>query len=251
MWEADDSQDLWATPGNSPAASMAHGERMVGSELTAEDLDVDRTLRPQRLDDYCGQEHIKQSLRVLIEAAQSRGETLDHVIFSGPPGLGKTTLATVIANELGAQIKTTSGPAIARTGDLAAILTNLQPGDVLFIDEVHRLPRTVEEILYPAMEDFALDIITGKGQMQYMCGRMSRAAQKRNPGRGSQRLHRALGGTRILLAAAPTAPPCFCRWQRSSLLLFESTRAMSLALLQNKNLSALAYVEAFWWSEAT
>ena len=138
MWEADDSQDLWATPGNSPAASMAHGERMVGSELTAEDLDVDRTLRPQRLDDYCGQEHIKQSLRVLIEAAQSRGETLDHVIFSGPPGLGKTTLATVIANELGAQIKTTSGPAIARTGDLAAILTNLQPGDVLFIDEIHR-----------------------------------------------------------------------------------------------------------------
>ena len=163
MWEADDSQDLWATPGSSPAASMAHGERMVGSELTPEDLDVDRTLRPQRLDDYCGQEHIKQSLRVLIEAAQSRGETLDHVIFSGPPGLGKTTLATVIANELGAQIKTTSGPAIARTGDLAAILTNLQPGDVLFIDEIHRLNRSVEEVLYPAMEDFALDIVIGKG----------------------------------------------------------------------------------------
>ena len=135
----------------------------MGSELTAEDLDVDRTLRPQRLDDYCGQEHIKQSLRVLIEAAQNRGETLDHVIFSGPPGLGKTTLATVIANELGAQIKTTSGPAIARTGDLAAILTNLQPGDVLFIDEIHRLNRSVEEVLYPAMEDFALDIVIGKG----------------------------------------------------------------------------------------
>ncbi len=139
MWEADDSQDLWATPGSSPAASMAHGERMVGSELTPEDLDVDRTLRPQRLDDYCGQAHIKQSLRVLIEAAQSRGETLDHVIFSGPPGLGKTTLATVIAN------------------------TNLQPGDVLFIDEIHRLNRSVEEVLYPAMEDFALDIVIGKG----------------------------------------------------------------------------------------
>ena len=135
----------------------------MGSELTAEDLDVDRTLRPQRLDDYCGQEHIKQSLRVLIEAAQSRGETLDHVIFSGPPGLGKTTLATVIANELGAQIKTTSGPAIARTGDLAAILTNLQPGDVLFIDEIHRLSRQVEEVLYPALEDYALDIMIGKG----------------------------------------------------------------------------------------
>ena len=161
MWEADDSQDLWATAGNSPAASMAHGERMVASELTPEDLDVDRTLRPQRLDDYCGQEHIKQSLRVLIEAAQSRGETLDHVIFSGPPGLGKTTLATVIANELGAQIKTTSGPAIARTGDLAAILTNLQPGDVLFIDEIHRLNRSVEEVVIgkgPAARSIRLDI---------------------------------------------------------------------------------------------
>ena len=146
-------------------AGGIHGARRAHGGLGAapEDLDVDRTLRPQRLDDYCGQEHIKQSLRVLIEAAQSRGETLDHVIFSGPPGLGKTTLATVIANELGAQIKTTSGPAIARTGDLAAILTNLQPGDVLFIDEIHRLNRSVEEVLYPAMEDFALDIVIGKG----------------------------------------------------------------------------------------
>lgn len=167
MWEADSSQDLWgaapAGQGTGSAAAHAEGERMVTSELTSEDLEVDRTLRPQKLDDYCGQEHIKQSLRILIEAAQSRGESLDHVIFSGPPGLGKTTLATVIANELGTQIKTTSGPAIARTGDLAAILTNLQPGDVLFIDEIHRLNRSVEEVLYPAMEDFALDIVIGKG----------------------------------------------------------------------------------------
>lgn len=163
MWEADDSQDLWATPGNSPAASMAHGERMVGSELTPEDLDVDRTLRPQRLDDYCGQEHIKQSLRVLIEAAQSRGETLDHVIFSGPPGLGKTTLAGIIAAEMGVNIRITSGPAIEKPGDLAALLTNLSENDILFVDEIHRLNRSVEEILYPAMEDYAIDIIIGKG----------------------------------------------------------------------------------------
>lgn len=166
MWEADAGQDLWEdTPRAQAAGAAIHtrGDRFVTGNLTSDDLDVERSLRPQRLDDYCGQDHIKQSLRILIEAAQSRGETLDHVIFSGPPGLGKTTLATVVANELGAQIKTTSGPAIERTGDLAAILTNLQPGDVLFIDEIHRLNRSVEEILYPAMEDFALDIVIGKG----------------------------------------------------------------------------------------
>lgn len=167
MWEADASQDLWEDVprrgGQGAAPGAAHGDRFVTGNLTSDDLDVERSLRPQRLDDYCGQDHIKQSLRILIEAAQSRGETLDHVIFSGPPGLGKTTLAAVLANELGAQIKTTSGPAIERTGDLAAILTNLQPGDVLFIDEIHRLNRSVEEILYPAMEDFALDIVIGKG----------------------------------------------------------------------------------------
>ncbi len=170
MWE-DTSEDLWAgdaarsphAPAPAAPAPGQHGDRFVTGNLTGEDLDVERSLRPQKLDDYCGQEHIKQSLRILIEAAQSRGETLDHVIFSGPPGLGKTTLAAVVANELGAQIKTTSGPAIERTGDLAAILTNLQPGDVLFIDEIHRLNRSVEEILYPAMEDFALDIVIGKG----------------------------------------------------------------------------------------
>lgn len=165
MWEVDESEDLWADAPRGNAASQGgeDAERLVTGDLTADDLDVERSLRPQRLDDYCGQEHIKQSLRILIQAAQSRGECLDHVIFSGPPGLGKTTLATVIANELGAQIKTTSGPAIARTGDLAAILTNLQPGDVLFIDEIHRLNRSIEEILYPAMEDFSLDIVIGKG----------------------------------------------------------------------------------------
>ncbi|MBQ3266494.1 MAG: Holliday junction branch migration DNA helicase RuvB [Atopobiaceae bacterium] len=157
MWQAD-ADDLFGTKEQRPS-----GPRSVTGELTADDLDVDRTLRPRTLDEYQGQTRIKENLRVLIEAAKSRNEPLDHVIFSGPPGLGKTTLAAVLANEMGTKIHTTSGPAIERTGDLAAILTNLEPGDILFIDEIHRLNHTVEEVLYPAMEDFSLDIMIGKG----------------------------------------------------------------------------------------
>ena len=145
------------------AASRGPRDRVVATELTEDDLALDRSLRPKRLDDYLGQTRVKDSLSVLIEAAKQRGECMDHVLFSGPPGLGKTTLATVVANELGASIRTTSGPAIARPGDLAAILTNLEDGDVLFIDEIHRLNRQVEEVLYPALEDCVLDIVVGKG----------------------------------------------------------------------------------------
>jgi holliday junction DNA helicase RuvB len=160
MWEADSSKDLFGDA--APAHELGAG-RPVSAALTADDLEIDRTLRPQTLDEYCGQERVRQNLRVLIEAAKSRNEPLDHVIFSGPPGLGKTTLASVVANEMGSHIHTTSGPAIERTGDLAAILTNLEGGDVLFIDEIHRLNHNVEEVLYPAMEDFFLDIVIGKG----------------------------------------------------------------------------------------
>jgi len=124
---------------------------------------VDNALRPQKLSDLIGQEQVKENLGILIAAARGRGEALDHVLFYGPPGLGKTTLAHVVANEMGVNIKITAGPAIERAGDLAAILTNLRAGDVLFIDEVHRLGRAIEEVLYPAMEDFALDIVIGKG----------------------------------------------------------------------------------------
>lgn len=137
--------------------------RFVDARETPEDARADVSLRPKRLDDYLGQQRIKDNLSVLIQAARQRNEPLDHLLFSGPPGLGKTTLATVVANEMGVSIRTTSGPAIDRSGDLAAVLTNLEEGDVLFIDEVHRLNRAVEEVLYPAMEDYAIDIVIGQG----------------------------------------------------------------------------------------
>jgi Holliday junction DNA helicase RuvB len=135
------------------------------SEIPEDTAESDNPLRPKNLDEYIGQDKAKENLRVFIEAAKIRGETLDHVLLYGPPGLGKTTLAGIIANELGVSVRITSGPAIEKPGDLAALLTNLNEGDVLFIDEIHRLSRAVEEILYPSMEDFAIDIITGKGQM--------------------------------------------------------------------------------------
>ena len=137
--------------------------RIVSTGLTETDTDIENSLRPKTLEDYIGQDKVKENLAVYIEAARTRGEALDHVLLYGPPGLGKTTLAGIIANEMGVNIRVTSGPAIEKQGDLAALLTNLQEGDVLFIDEIHRLNRSVEEVLYPAMEDRALDIIIGKG----------------------------------------------------------------------------------------
>jgi Holliday junction DNA helicase RuvB len=137
--------------------------RITSGKLQEDDLALDTTLRPRRLEEFVGQEKIKDNLSIGIAAAQGRGEPLDHLLLYGPPGLGKTTLAHIIAHEMSVSIRVTSGPAIERAGDLAAILTNLQENDILFIDEVHRLPRTAEEVLYPAMEDFALDIVLGRG----------------------------------------------------------------------------------------
>ena len=138
-------------------------KRVISTQVQEEDIKIEKSLRPQTLDDYIGQQKAKENLKIYIEAAKQRGESLDHVLFYGPPGLGKTTLAGIIANEMGTHLKVTSGPAIGKPGEMAAILSNLQEGDVLFVDEIHRLNRQVEEVLYPAMEDGALDIIIGKG----------------------------------------------------------------------------------------
>ena len=145
---------------------MSDGEsmgRLVSGDLSLEEASFDSTLRPPSLADYVGQETVKANLRVAIEAAKARGESLDHVLLYGPPGLGKTSLAYVIGREMGVGVRSTSGPVIERAGDLAALLTNLEQGDVLFIDEIHRLNRVVEEILYPAMEDFQIDVMIGQG----------------------------------------------------------------------------------------
>ncbi len=138
-------------------------KRMIETTLTEEDISIEGSLRPQKLDDYIGQSKVKEAMKVYIEAAKLRHDSLDHVLFYGPPGLGKTTLAGIIANEMGVHLKVTSGPAIEKPGEMAAILNNLEEGDLLFVDEIHRLNRQVEEVLYPAMEDYCIDIMIGKG----------------------------------------------------------------------------------------
>lgn len=142
---------------------IADEERVIAPEYISDDNEIETSLRPHTLEEYIGQKKAKENLKIYIEAAKNRHESLDHVLLYGPPGLGKTTLAGIVANEMGVQIRVTSGPAIEKPGDLAALLTSLNDGDILFIDEIHRLSRSIEEVLYPAMEDFALDIIIGKG----------------------------------------------------------------------------------------
>ncbi|MCP1365423.1 Holliday junction branch migration DNA helicase RuvB, partial [Halomonas sp. BBD48] len=142
---------------------MIESDRLIAADPQAGEVRADHAIRPQRLADYIGQPRVREQLDIFITAARQRGDSLDHTLVFGPPGLGKTTLANIIAEEMGVDIKSTSGPVLERAGDLAAMLTNLQPGDVLFIDEIHRLPATVEEVLYPAMEDFQLDIMIGEG----------------------------------------------------------------------------------------
>lgn len=157
------SNEALDTPGRDQQAEERERRRVVSSRERGEDVQLERSLRPRRLDEYIGQERVKTNLRVFIDAAKAREEPLDHILLYGPPGLGKTTLASIIAAEMNVSLRVTSGPAIERQGDLVSILTNLKHGDVLFIDEIHRLNRVVEEVLYPAMEDFAVDIIIGKG----------------------------------------------------------------------------------------